>query len=150
MDLCLQTMLSGSALVDINSFDGRPIDNRTEGYWAEVNVTYVGTNFIGGRLLLGPLNNVDLSAGALLYGLNVGTLERLTSFRDISGSIWDSFNPTVKVDTTIPLLTCQCTRRNPIREVVSVLNIQDTPYLLPQDTHSFARKGSSRGPSLDR
>lgn len=110
-EACLQIMLSGNTLIDVNNYNGRSL--RGEIYdgslWAGVNITFTTKGFIAGRLPLGPLNNEDLSDGSALFGLNIGTIERLISFGTDEGAIWDSIHSAVTVKTAVPILTSQCT-----------------------------------------
>ncbi|KAJ3489289.1 hypothetical protein NLI96_g2221 [Meripilus lineatus] len=102
---CLQLMLVGSALVDIDNYNGSWTWSGDESYplWTEVDIIYSG-GFIGGAVPVGPLNGVDLTNGALTVGLNIATIERLLDM----DRIWGSAETQINVGTTAPLLTCRC------------------------------------------
>ncbi|KAJ3486177.1 hypothetical protein NLI96_g4403 [Meripilus lineatus] len=131
---CLEITLSGTAFIDAEHFDGS-IPWTTDSPWVEVDTSYTSPGrFVSAAIPLGPANNHNFSDGAMLYGINMATVERMSN--DTS-NIWNSFAFEIDVATRLPALTSQCVRQDPGNTTLSSINIHGTSYTLSTSVPSL-------------
>ncbi|KAJ3486179.1 hypothetical protein NLI96_g4407 [Meripilus lineatus] len=128
---CLEVTLSGTASIDAETLNGNKSWGNTgpNSLWIEIRTSYMTPYFLAGVAVpLGPYNNRDLSEGAMIYGVNMATVERLA---DPYSRIWDSLQFALTVTTALPVLTCQCVRQDPGSTTITSITIQGFTYQLP-------------------
>ncbi|KAJ3486175.1 hypothetical protein NLI96_g4408 [Meripilus lineatus] len=131
---CLEITLSGTAFIDAEQFDGS-IPWTADSPWVEVDTTYTSPGrFVSAAIPLGPANNHNFSDGAMLYGINMATVERMSND---SSNLWDSFTFETDVTTLLPALTSQCARQDSGNTTLSTLNIHGTSYTLSTSLSSI-------------
>ncbi|KAJ3486180.1 hypothetical protein NLI96_g4404 [Meripilus lineatus] len=124
---CLEITLSGTAFIDAEHFDGS-ISWESDSPWVEVDTSYTSPGrFVSAAIPLGPVNNHNFSDGAMLYGINMATVERMSNE---TSNMWNSFSFEINVSTRLPVLTSQCVRQDPGNTTLSSINIHDTSYTL--------------------
>ncbi|KAJ3486176.1 hypothetical protein NLI96_g4409 [Meripilus lineatus] len=133
---CLEITLSGTALIDAEHFDGSiPWTLDASPLWVEVDTSYTSPGrFVSAAIPLGPVNNHNFSDGAMLYGINMATVDRMSSE---ASNVWNSFAFEVIVTTRLPALISQCARQDPGNTTVSNINIHGTSYTLPTPVPSL-------------
>ncbi|KAJ3489303.1 hypothetical protein NLI96_g2219 [Meripilus lineatus] len=134
-DSCLSIMLAENSLRDVETYDENALVGNVQDYpfpWSPTLTSYDSNRFIVGRMWLGPQDNVTLSSGTILYGLNIATIERIIGLPDgnATSNPWDSIVTTIRVDTSIPFLTSRCTQTNAPN--ISSIAIQSLTYNLPK------------------
>ena len=139
-EACLGNLIAGSAMTDIGSFDPTlapfPIISPPQNpLWMALRTAYSTFTTIQVSSNLGPLNNIDMSSGAILMAQNFGTLERLLAdggkTPPTHKSVFDSAAFSIGVNTTTPFLISQCIiiEQNGIE--VSAITIRNATYHLP-------------------
>ncbi|KAJ3486181.1 hypothetical protein NLI96_g4405 [Meripilus lineatus] len=127
VNACREIMLSGTALIDIEHFDGAIHWTNQDSPWVEVDTSYsLPGRFVSAAVPLGPYNNYNFSDGAQLYGINMATVERMSNI----DNIWNSFSFSILVYTHLPILTCLCARQGPATANISSIDIHGTTYML--------------------
>lgn len=133
---CLQIMLAGSALVDVDGYNGTRAwsEDGLQPLWTKVDIAFpslaagAGGDFVVGAIPLGPLNGIDLTNGVLMTGLNLATIERLLG--QDNSRFRDSVEFLIQVETSTPLLTCRCGNTPRLSDNVSSITIGVDAYYL--------------------
>lgn len=137
--LCAGNLLAGSAMQDIGAFDPNlePISltSHDDTLWMALRTAYSTSSAVQVWMNLGPLNNDDLSSGAILFAQNFGTIERFLEDGDLvppPQSSLDVSTFSIDINTTVPFMISRCTLidQNPSNGIKNV-TINGRSYNVP-------------------
>lgn len=133
---CLGNLIAGSTTTDIGSFNSTPQVNppNVNPLWVDLSTVYSTSPPTEVWMNIGPLNNANMSSGAILMAQNFGALERFVAHSGDLSSCETTLDLDIldaDVNTTTPLLISQCTAiQQTVKELTSI-TIHNTTYLLP-------------------
>ncbi|KAJ3485924.1 hypothetical protein NLI96_g4600 [Meripilus lineatus] len=137
---CIGNLMAGSAMLDVGTFDPnlKPIPLVTapdNPLWMALRTGYSTFTTIQVWMNLGPLNNFDMTSGAILLAQNFGTLERLLQDGGMtpapSRSIFDAAAFSIDVNTTVPFIISRCDLAEQNGPASSNFTIAGSVYSVP-------------------